>query len=90
MNVKKPVRKEGILSRQLGEEWILYDTRNGAVHVINAMAEFVWRKCDGTHDLAAIEQSIRDAYSVPDSRDVKKDLEQVIRQFADLGVLTDQ
>lgn len=88
MNDNKPVRKDGILSRQLGEEWILYDTRNETVHVINHMAEFVWRMCDGSHDLLAIENSIRQAYEVPENKNVRKDLEKIMQQFADLGVLT--
>ena len=90
MNDKKPLCKEGILCRQLGEEWILYDTQHGTVHVINLMAEFVWRMCDGTHDLVAIEKSIREAYAVPESKNVRKDLEQIIQQFTDLGVLADK
>jgi hypothetical protein len=87
MNDKNPVRKEGILSHQLGEEWILYDTQEGTVHVINHMAEFIWRMCDGTHDLVAIGNNIREAYAVPGSKDVRKDLEAIIQQFTDLGVL---
>lgn len=90
MDGMKPARKDGILSRQLGEEWILYDTQNGTVHVINAMAEFIWRMCDGTHDLTAMEEGIREIYAVPESKKARKDLEEIIQQFTDLGVLADQ
>ena len=88
MDTGKPLRKDNILSRQLGNEWILYDTASGAVHVINSMAEFVWRMCDGSHDLVDIENGIRNAHMVPEDRNVGKDLGDIIRKFADLGVIS--
>jgi hypothetical protein len=88
MDTRKPLRKDGIMSRQLGNEWILYDTASGAVHVVNSMAEFVWRMCDGSHNLVDIENGVCNAHVVPEGRNVSKDLEDIIRKFADLGVIS--
>lgn len=51
MNIDRPQRREGLLSQQLGDEWMLYDEKNGSVHIINSVAEFVWRLCDGSRNL---------------------------------------
>jgi len=59
-----PLRKDGILSRKLGDEWMLYDPAAGAVHIINGTAEFVWNLCDGQHDLDDIAGQLRGAYQV--------------------------
>jgi len=73
--------------RQLGDEWVLYDSGKGSVHILNSMAEQVWNMCDGSKELDGIEQYIRDSYDVPDGADVRKDLEDIIRNFTDLGVI---
>lgn len=88
MDARKPLRKDNVLSRQLGNEWILYDITSGAVHVVNSMAEFVWRMCDGSRDLVDIENSVRSAHMIPEGRNVHKDLEAIIQKFADLDVIS--
>jgi hypothetical protein len=87
MNSKKPLRKEGVLSRQLGDEWLLYDQTNGSIHVINSVAEFVWRMCDGSNTLVDIENHVRNDFSIPDGVNLEKDLGGIIQNFSDIGVL---
>lgn len=87
MNTKRPLRKDGILSRKVGDEWMLYDTEKGSISIINTMAEFVWKMCDGSHNLSEIEQHVRDAYLVPDGANVREDLEDIIHAFANIGIL---
>jgi len=90
MDSLKPLRKEGILSRQLGDETVLYDSENGDVHIINTTAEFVWNLCDGSHSLDEIEQRIRETSEVPEEATVREDLENIIQSFNDLGVLVQE
>lgn len=87
MDSVKPLRKEGILSRQLGDETVLYDSENGDVHIINTMAEFVWNLCDGSHSLDDIELRIRETSEVPEGTPVREDLDKIIQSFSNLGVL---
>jgi len=87
MDIKKPLRKDGILSRQLGDEWLLYDETNGSVHVINSVAEFVWRMCDGSRTLANIEDEMQKAFTIPDGVNLEKDLEKILQHFLDIGVI---
>ncbi len=87
MDTKRPLQKDGILPRQLGDEWLLYDTGSESVHVVNSMAEFILRMCNGSHDLSEIEQHVREAYLVPDETDLRKDVENIIQSLEDLGIL---
>jgi methyltransferase-like protein len=87
MDTKRPLQKDGILSRKLDDEWLLYNTGEESIHVINSMAEFVWRMCDGTHDLDDIENRVRDAYLVSDETNLRQDVEEIIQNFEDLGIL---
>jgi hypothetical protein len=84
----KPLRREGILSRQLGEESILYDSKNGNVHVINSVAEFVWNMCDGSHSVADMEGRVRETYRSSGEANVLEDLQTIIQDFVNLGVVT--
>ncbi len=87
MDTKRPLRKDGILTRQLDDEWLLYDTGDESVHVINSMAEFILRMCDGSHSLSEIEQHVREVYLVPDETDLRKDVESIIQNFEGLGIV---
>ena len=87
MDEKKPLRKDGILTRKMGDEWMLYDSEKGDIHVINSTAEFVWRMCDGSHSVGAIKSHMQDTYEVPAGVNINEDIEGIIKNFGDLGVL---
>lgn len=87
MDTRMPLQKDGILSRQLGDEWLIYNTGEKSVLIINSMAEFVWRMCDGSHDLNDIEDNVRDAHLVPDRINLRKDVEGIIETFTNLGII---
>jgi hypothetical protein len=40
-------RKNGLLTEELPEEVVVYDTTNYRAHCLNAIARVVWRHCDG-------------------------------------------
>jgi hypothetical protein len=87
MDLTKPVKKEGILSRKTGDEWVLYDTEKKSVHIVNSTAEFVWSLCDGTHTLKDIADRMRDTFNVPEGADLEKSVDEIIRNFSDLGIM---
>ncbi len=74
----RPVRKPGVLARQLGDEWILYDSESGDLHVVNEVAGFVWELCDGSLSLEQMSDRVREAYNVPADADVLGDLQGII------------
>jgi hypothetical protein len=87
MAIIKPMKKEGILSRKTGDEWVLYDTDEKSVHIVNDTAEFIWNLCDGTHTLKDIVERMRDTFDVPDGTDLEKSVNEIISNFSDLGIV---
>ena len=85
-----PVRKPGVLARQLGNEWILYDPENGDLHVLNEVAGSVWGMCDGSVSLGQMDERLRAAYEVPASANLMADLEDIIASLRQKGLCTVQ
>ena len=90
MDGTRPLRKEGIVCEQVGEEWILYDPETGSIHITNAVAGFVWGLCDGCHSIEDMKRQIADAYEVPVGTNVRADVRSVIQSFAERGMLASQ
>ncbi len=44
-------RREGLLEETVGEELLLYDQDSHTAHCLSPIAAYVWRHCDGEHDL---------------------------------------
>jgi hypothetical protein len=87
MRADNPTRKNDVHARKLGKEWLLYDTENERLHVINATAEFVWRLCDGAHDLAAVKAELRAQYDIKDEEKLDAELNTILADFDRIGVL---
>ena len=87
MDTVKPLRKSDIISQKIGDECMLYDPTKGSMHVINGTAEFVLNLCDGAHSLSEIEQQMREAHQIPEGIHVRKDLESILHNFIDLGII---
>jgi len=83
----RPKRKDEIQCRKVGDEWLLYDSKTGTIHVINATAELVWRMCDGAHSVDDMAKAVGDAFETPEEVDARQDIEEVLRSFSDKGVL---
>ncbi len=87
MNSDRPVHKDHVLLRDMGDECLLYDRERGRIHVLNAVAGTVWRMCDGAHGIGAIAEAVRDAYEVPHDADVTGDVETIVTTLANLELL---
>jgi hypothetical protein len=87
MRIMIPLRKGGVLVRQLGEESMLYDSEKGTIHILNPTAEFIWNLCDGNHDVEAMEQELRNAFDIPQGRDLVKDIEGILEAFNEKELL---
>jgi hypothetical protein len=40
-------RRDGLVTRELPEELLIYDTETHEAHCLNETAAFVWKQCDG-------------------------------------------
>lgn len=84
-----PRARDEVLLRRVGNEWVLFDASGGKAHVLNLTAAVVWTYCDGSHASDAIAEAIgRDIPNAPPKGAILLDVTQVLRRFADEGLLT--
>ncbi len=53
-------RHQGLVSRQVGDELLVYDLERQQAHALNAVAAAVWRMCDGARTVPEIAAAVRD------------------------------
>jgi hypothetical protein len=59
-NMNRPVgRREGLLERQVGDELVVYDTKESLACGLNATAATVWRLADGSRSVPELAESLR-------------------------------
>ena len=74
-------------SRDLGDEYLFYDSQGDQVHVLNGSAREIFLLCDGTRTVEEIAEAFSAAYEA-DAGAARKDADRIIRQLADLGLLS--
>ncbi len=84
---KLPKQNPGILVRKIGQEAMLYDTRQEMVHILNATAEMVWNFCDGNRQIEEVEQKLRGYYTFTQDYNVREDIRQILVSFFKLNLL---
>lgn len=87
MTPEKPIRKDSVLSGNMGKETVLYNEESGAIHVLNPTALLVWDRCDGEHNLEDMEKAIRTEFSVGAEQSVAEDIVEVLENFSNEGLL---
>jgi hypothetical protein len=74
-------RHDGLTTKKLGDELVVFDGDTKAVHSLNRVAELVWRACDGRTDVDALTRIANRATGQPDTRPaVELALEQLSRR----------
>jgi hypothetical protein len=87
METNRPIKKEDVHARKLGDEWLLYDSDGEKLHILNPTAEYVWRLCDGNHDIEAIKAKMCETYDIRDHQKLDNDLREILEKFNQIGVL---
>jgi hypothetical protein len=82
----RPVARQDVLERQVGDEWMLYDAVGRAVHVLNATARFVWRRCDGQHALDDFVREARLEFDVEEAL-ARQDIRECLQALEEAGVV---
>jgi hypothetical protein len=83
----RPTARQELVLQRVGNEWVLFDSRNDRAHVLNLTAAVVWTYCDGTHHSDAIAAAIARELPSADQAMLRADVEDVLRRFADEGLL---
>ena len=66
---------------------MLRDPESGRVHFLNASAAVVWNCCDGHTSLGECERCLRNRFVVPPVVDVRADVNHVLADLANRGLL---
>ena len=82
-----PTARGDVQLKRVGNEWVLFDARRERAHVLNLAAAVVWTYCDGSHGSDAMAAAIVRAVGDAEAPSVRADIEQVLRRFADEGLL---
>ena len=60
-----PARTNGLVVKTVADEVLVYDLQTHRAHSLNRVAAAVWRRCDGTRDVAAIAAELQREGTVP-------------------------
>src|SRR5215813_1431512 len=87
MSTGCPRARRDLVVQEVGREGMLYDRDGELIHILNVTALEVWRACDGERDIAAIESVIRSKFSAAEGHDVAGDIERLLAQLNEKGLL---
>jgi hypothetical protein len=71
----------------MGESVVL-DPVGNQVHRLNSSASYVWERCDGRRSVEEIAAELAAEHTIA-LDDVLADVQRVIREFGELGLLAD-
>ncbi len=74
------------MRRNDGDETILFDPANGAIHSLNATARRIWELCDGTRTLEAIAENMEAEYELS-AQQSRQDVTIVVGELRTLGLI---
>lgn len=81
----RPLSREDVVFRRVGEDWVLFDPTTQRIHVLNLTAALVWSHCTGELDERGIDAEVRRAFGRAelDAPGVRGTL----REFLEAGLL---
>lgn len=71
-------KQEGISSRKLGNDLMLYDQKNDKVHVLNETGAIIWDLLDGKKDFLDIEKYFIRQFPDAKKEEISKDINEII------------
>lgn len=82
-----PLRRSDLESREVDEELLVLDRREGRIHKFNHSAALIFGCCDGRHTIEQIIDRVAAEYGKA-AEAVRQDVDGALRHFAELGLLT--
>jgi PqqD family protein of HPr-rel-A system len=83
----RPSATPGILGKDLGDEYLFYDSANERVHVLNATARQIYLLCDGRASVREIVERFRAQFAIDDST-AHRDVEETLERLHALGLVS--
>jgi len=85
--VESPRARKDLVLQEVGKEGLLYDRDGELIHILNVTALQIWKACDGERSVAGLESIIRKRFTGLDGHDVRSDIETLLAQFDERGLL---
>ena len=87
MSLARPKPVATADGKDLGDEYLFYDRSHDRVHVLNSTAREIFLLCDGKRTEAEVVEAFGKKHEL--EQDVaQRDAAEVIRELAELGVLS--
>jgi hypothetical protein len=86
-NHRHPKKIEGAVTRDLGEEFLVYEPGRDRVHVLSDRAKEVFRLCDGTRTLEAIALELAVTHPV-EMEAARRDVQETVQQLVSQGLVS--
>ena len=83
----KPKVRDELSFRELDDGGLVYEAQGEKVHSLNRSAAYIWALCDGTYTIAEIINAIKTDFS-EFSSDPAEEIQKILRQFSELGLLS--
>jgi hypothetical protein len=82
-------RRATIVESDVGEDLLLFETESNSIHALNASAKVVWnRMSSAPRNAGEIAAYLGEIYGLKESADLVADVEALIRQLAELKLVT--
>jgi len=85
----RPISREHVDFRRVGDDWILFDPLTQAVHVLSVTEALVWSHCSGAMDVRSMEAEIRSAFGAALPRGNDPGVRKALGRFLEAGLLND-
>jgi len=84
----KPILRKGLKVRFEGTGAIIFVPQKGKTYELNSTATSVIKLCDGNNTFRGIVGAICKGYEDTEERMVEKDLNEILRELEQLGIVT--
>jgi len=85
---ENPIRRNDLMERQVGTDYMLYDVTGRAVHLMNQTAFFVWERCDGDHAVQDIINEAASLYEISGEK-IEADIQECLAALRHKSLLKD-
>lgn len=79
-------QKEGVSTRKLGDELMLYDEASDKVHILNETGILIWGLLNGENNLLDIENSLIRQFPDAKPEEISRDISEIIEKLLSEGL----
>lgn len=82
-------KKNGVVERQIGDELVLVDARNGYVHQLNHVGACIWRNLVDDMDPETLAEAVCREFEV-DAETARRDVDGFISELSRLNMIEEK